>query len=310
MPTGFLCFVMEKLNFSQFLVALLLFVASPVLAQSPAKKLEQVINKENKKILIAAHRGDWRNTPENSMKALLNCIERGYDIMELDVKMTRDSQLVVMHDNTIDRTTNGSGKVKEFTLAELQKLRLRNGLGRVTTHSIPTLKEMMLAAKDKIIINVDKGNKSLAAVFEILQQTGTIAQTIVNVNDNFAYDQLLSAESIPEQAVLMVVVDMKKPGALAVMNSYKARKRAVMQPIFASDKLSNLNTLPAISKTQVMWLNSLWPSLNGGHDDDLAVEEGKHDAAWGWLIEKGASIIQTDRPLELQEYLGKKQLKY
>lgn len=310
MPTGFLCFVMEKLNLSQFLVALLLFVASPVLAQSPAKKLEQVINKENKKILIAAHRGDWRNTPENSMKALLNCIERGYDIMELDVKMTRDSQLVVMHDNTIDRTTNGSGKVKEFTLAELQKLRLRNGLGRVTTHSIPTLKEMMLAAKDKIIINVDKGNKSLAAVFEILQQTGTIAQTIVNVNDNFAYDQLLSAESIPEQAVLMVVVDMKKPGALAVMNSYKARKRAVMQPIFASDKLSNLNTLPAISKTQVMWLNSLWPSLNGGHDDDLAVEEGKHDAAWGWLIEKGASIIQTDRPLELQEYLGKKQLKY
>lgn len=310
MPTGFLCFVMEKLNLSQFLVALLLFVASPVLAQSPAKKLEQVINKENKKILIAAHRGDWRNTPENSMKALLNCIERGYDIMELDVKMTRDSQLVVMHDNTIDRTTNGSGKVKEFTLAELQKLRLRNGLGRVTTHSIPTLKEMMLAAKDKIIINVDKGNKSLAPVFEILQQTGTIAQTIVNVNDNFAYDQLLSAESIPEQAVLMVVVDMKKPGALAVMNSYKARKRAVMQPIFASDKLSNLNTLPAISKTQVMWLNSLWPSLNGGHDDDLAVEEGKHDAAWGWLIEKGASIIQTDRPLELQEYLGKKQLKY
>jgi glycerophosphoryl diester phosphodiesterase len=299
---------MKYLNLKTSFCLVLLLLGMAVQAQEPREKLLRIINKTNKTILIAAHRGDWRNTPENSMKALLNCIERGYDIMELDVKMTRDSQLVIMHDNTIDRTTNAKGKVSEYTLAEIRKLRLRNGLGRITDHPIPTLEEMMLAAKGKIITNVDKGNQWLPAVLQVLQKTGTLEQAIVNVGDNIAYQQLIKENDIPDKAILMVVVNMKLQDAGAIISSYKTRKRSVIQPIFNTDSLTNLNTLPKISSEQVIWLNSLWPSLNGGHDDDLAVEQANPAAAWGWLISKGASILQTDRPLELQHYLREKKM--
>lgn len=272
-------------------------------AQNPDKKLAAVFNRNNKEILVAAHRGDWRNAPENSLKALLNSIEKGFDVMELDVKMTRDSQMVVMHDNTIDRTTNAKGKVSDYTLDEILKFKLKNGLGRVTPHGIPTMKEMMLAAKGKIIINVDKGNDHLKEVFKVLEETGTLNQSIVNVGDNIDYAKLKSAERIPEQAYLMVVVDMKRADAAAVTSSYLPNKRSIIQPIFSSDTLENLKTIPEIAKKQVVWLNSLWPSLNGGHDDDKAVEENLKQESWGWLIAKKPSILQTDRPAELLLYL-------
>ena len=54
-----------------------------------------------------------------------------------------------------------------------------------------------------------------------------------------------------------------------------------------------------------VWINSLWPSLNGGHDDDRAVEQHEEDQAWGWLLQQGASLIQTDRPAQLIRYLKK-----
>ena len=59
----------------------------------------------SKKVLVASHRGDWRNYPENSLPALRSAIDRGVDIVEIDLKMTSDSVLVLMHDARIDRTT-------------------------------------------------------------------------------------------------------------------------------------------------------------------------------------------------------------
>ncbi|WP_443939873.1 glycerophosphodiester phosphodiesterase family protein [Pedobacter sp. MW01-1-1] len=274
-----------------------------VQAQNPSEKLASIFSKKNTHTLVAAHRGDWRNAPENSLNALFNSIEKGFDIMELDVKMTKDSQMVVMHDNTIDRTTNGKGKVSDYTLAEIRKFKLKNGLGRVTSHGIPTMKEMMLAAKNKIIINVDKGNDHLPQVFNVLEATGTLNQAIVNVGDNIEYEKLKATENIPDGAFLMVVVNMKRPDALSIISSYKTYKGAVIQPIFDTDTLSNLKMIPELAKNQVIWLNSLWPSLNGGHDDDRAVEQNQKKESWGWLIAKKPSIIQSDRPTDLKLYL-------
>ncbi|WP_316739322.1 glycerophosphodiester phosphodiesterase family protein [Pedobacter aquatilis] len=297
-----------KKTYSILVLSALLMNVAVAFAQNPAAKLDKLFNEKNKEILVAAHRGDWRNAPENSMNALLYCIDKGFDMMELDVKMTKDSQMVVMHDNTIDRTTNGKGKVSDFTLAELQKLKLKNGLGRVTQNSIPTFKEMMLAAKGKIMINVDKGNDHLSDVFAILVGTGTLDQAIVNVGDNINLVQLKSEEKIPENASIMVVVNMANQNALETIANYKTFNRSVIQPIFNTDTLQNLNELPNIAKTQVVWLNSLWPSLNGGHDDDRAVEQKQEAESWGWLINKKPSILQSDRPTELIFYLKKKKL--
>jgi hypothetical protein len=71
--------------------------------------------------------GDWRNDPENSLQSLKRAAVLGVDIVEMDLKRTKDGQLVLMHDKTLDRTTTGSGPVSDHTLGELQSLTLRAG---------------------------------------------------------------------------------------------------------------------------------------------------------------------------------------
>jgi glycerophosphoryl diester phosphodiesterase len=278
------------------------------LAQTPAEKLKTVFKGTNKQILVAAHRGDWRNAPENSLNALYNSIRKGFDIMELDVKMSKDSQMVVMHDNTIDRTTNAKGKVGDYTLEELKKFRLKNGLGRVTENQIPTMSEMMLAAKGKILINVDKGNDHLDLVFKVLRETSTIDQAIVNVGDDVPYGELKAKNTIPQDAYLMVVVNVKKNEMQDIIKSYSPNQKTIVQPIFDTDTLANLKLVKQMNGKPLIWLNSLWPSLNGGHDDDRAVEEGEKEESWGWLINYHPVILQTDRPADLLIYLKERGL--
>lgn len=55
-------------------------------------------------VLVVSHRGDWRNAPENSLQAFQNCIDMGVDMVELDLKKTKDGELILMHDNTLNRT--------------------------------------------------------------------------------------------------------------------------------------------------------------------------------------------------------------
>lgn len=278
------------------------------LAQTPAEKLKTVFKGNNKQILVAAHRGDWRNAPENSLNALYNSIRKGFDIMELDVKISKDSQMVVMHDKTIDRTTNAKGKVGDYTLEELKKFRLKNGLGRVTENQIPTMSEMMLAAKGKILINVDKGNDHLDLVFKVLRETSTIDQAIVNVGDDVPYGELKAKNTIPQDAYLMVVVNVRKNEMQDIIKSYSPNQKTIVQPIFDTDTLANLKLVKQMNGKPLIWLNSLWPSLNGGHDDDRAVEKGEKEQSWGWLINYHPVILQTDRPADLLIYLKERGL--
>ncbi|MBQ9083995.1 MAG: hypothetical protein IJY28_10975 [Clostridia bacterium] len=103
----------------------------------------------NRNIYVAAHRG-WRaRYPENTMAAFRAALELGTDQIETDVRVTRDGALVLIHDDTVDRTTNGHGKVCELTLAELKALDAGNG------ERIPTLDELMELVKDHPTITLD-----------------------------------------------------------------------------------------------------------------------------------------------------------
>jgi len=75
-----------------------------------------------KNIYVAAHRGWSEKYPENTMTAFRKAIEIGVDQIETDIRITKDGELVCIHDETVDRTTNGSGRVCDFTLAELREL--------------------------------------------------------------------------------------------------------------------------------------------------------------------------------------------
>jgi glycerophosphoryl diester phosphodiesterase len=95
-----------------------------------------------RKVWIAAHRGNSGSGPENTLSAFREVLELGVDYIEIDVRTTKDGQLVVIHDETVERTCRGSGMVKELTLAQLKKLQANRGfeLG-YPDEKIPTLEE-------------------------------------------------------------------------------------------------------------------------------------------------------------------------
>jgi glycerophosphoryl diester phosphodiesterase len=100
--------------------------------------------------LFAAHRGGALRWPENSLLAFRNALALGADFLELDVHLTRDGEVVVIHDPTLDRTTTGTGPVRERPLAELGALRLKDRGGAVLEERIPTLDQVVaLAAAGK-----------------------------------------------------------------------------------------------------------------------------------------------------------------
>jgi len=95
---------------------------------------------------IAAHRGGGALWPENSLLAFQSAIALGSDLIELDVHQSRDGVVTVMHDATVERTTDGAGAVGSMTSADLRRLRLRGPDGAVTAEHVPMLDEVLAAA--------------------------------------------------------------------------------------------------------------------------------------------------------------------
>lgn len=107
--------------------------------------------------LFAAHRGGALLWAENSLLAFRNALALGADFLELDVHLTRDGEVVVIHDATLERTTTGSGPVRERTLAELGAVRLKDRDGAVLEEGIPTLDQVVAlaaAGKRQILLEI------------------------------------------------------------------------------------------------------------------------------------------------------------
>ncbi|MGN0233415.1 MAG: glycerophosphodiester phosphodiesterase family protein [Bacteroidaceae bacterium] len=276
------------------------------LAETHVEKLIRVLNNpKSKKVFVVAHRGDWRNAPENSLQAFQNCIDMGVDMIELDVHMSKDSVLFLMHDNTVDRTTNGHGKVSDLTSAELKNLRLKAGHGIVTNHHIPTFEEALILCKGKILINVDKGYDYFKEVYRIMEKTGTTNQVVIKSGKPI--EKVLKENSdVVRKSIYMPIIGLESSKAEAEINDLSLVKPVAVECCFGNVNDQVLRLMNLIKENgSKLWINSLWPSLNGGHDDDRAVEANEPDEAWGWILEQGALLIQTDRPAQLLRYLKK-----
>jgi glycerophosphoryl diester phosphodiesterase len=139
--------------------------------------------------LFAAHRGGALLWPENSLLAFRNAAEQlGADFLELDVHLTKDGEVVVIHDPTLDRTTTGRGPVRARTLAELRDVRLRDQKGAATAEVLPTLDEVVtlaLGAGRQILLEIklDETGRRYPAieekVFALLDRRGATAATVV-----------------------------------------------------------------------------------------------------------------------------------
>lgn len=259
---------------------------------------------EEGKVSVISHRGDWRNTPENSIRAIQNCIDLGVNMVEIDIKKTKDNELILLHDKTLDRTTTGKGLPQDYTLAEIKQMRLRNGAGVATSHQIPTLEEAMIVAKGKIWVKIDKGYDYFDLVEKVLEKTGTTQQVLIKAG--LPYQKVVAEnKAVLDKLFFMPIIDMANPDAMTMVEEYiKNMQPKAFEVCFTQIDQALQNVLDRIQKSgSKVWINTLWPSLCAGLNDDRAVEENQQDSIWGKVIEMGASFIQTDRPKELVNYL-------
>ncbi len=138
-------------------------------AQTPQGLRELFRASADRLPLVSAHRGGagpgW---PENCLATFEATLRHGWALLEIDLRTSKDGVIVLMHDATLDRTTNGSGLVKERTLAELRQLRLKDRQGNPTDHRIPTLDEAMSWARGKTILMLDKKEVPVKEVVAII----------------------------------------------------------------------------------------------------------------------------------------------
>ena len=270
---------------------------------------ERLLAGDTTAVFVVAHRGDWRYAPENSVAAIEHSIAVGVDVVELDLQLTRDSVLIVMHDATLNRTTTGKGRVADWTLDSIRTLKLKNGCGIRTKHPVPTLEEALLAAKGRVLVNLDKADRYFDLVVPVLERTGTTRQ-IVMKGSKPADEVLALYGKYLDEVIYMPVVNLDNENAAELMQGYIADlKPAAYELLYAQaeDTAMPLRMRDTLRGRALIWYNTLWDTLCGGHDDDLSLEDP--DAAFGYLIDTlGARIIQTDRAEHLLNYLRQRGL--
>jgi glycerophosphoryl diester phosphodiesterase len=279
---------------------------SKVKGPSIEELIQNLEDSQNKEIIVVAHRGDWRNAPENSLQAIENCIKMGVDMVEIDVQETKDGHLVLMHDYTIDRTTKAKGFVKDWTLDSLKRLKLLDGLGVETGEEIPTLEEALVLCKDKILVNLDKSYDIFDKCFEVVKKTGTTKQVIIKGAKTRSEVESEFGKYL-DDIYFMPIIRLPNPGAKVMVDDYlKHRKPIAFEFTVKYDTIGFIKYFEEIRKQgSSVWVNSLWPQHNGDHADEKAYKDPK---VYDWFIKNRVDMIQTDRPQHLLNYLRSKGL--
>lgn len=258
-------------------------------------------------VLVVAHRACWHGNAENSLAALESCKRMGVGIVELDVRTTSDGALVLMHDATVDRTTNGSGNIKDMTLAQVRELRLRSELGgaraRLTDLQVPTLDEALEASRGQLMINIDPKDVSWTVLRNVLTAKGMMDHALIKT-----YSTVEEAPDEPlfhEAAYMPVVAQHRIPqGVGRVIDLYRKYNPVAYEIVFTEEGYLGHAVTAAKPRGYRIWVNTLLPQHAAGHVDADAVR--RPDRHWGHLIDMGANMIQTDEPGALREYLRRR----
>ena len=129
-------------------------------------------------MLSIAHRGASGYELENTLKAFRKAIELKADVIECDAHLTKDDEVVIIHDETVNRTTNGRGKVKNLTLEEIKKLKTKNN------ERIPTLEEVIEVVKGRCKLNIEvKDDLAINEVLKIIQRTKSEKKVMISSNN-------------------------------------------------------------------------------------------------------------------------------
>lgn len=258
-----------------------------------AKQLHQYFKYQPDKKIISGHRGTVENGfPENSIAALEEVLKHTPAFFEIDPRLTKDSVIVIHHDKILGRTVTGSGKVSDYTWEEIRQLKLKNKDGKVTNYDIPTLEEVMVWAKGKTIINLDKIDVPFEKIVELIKKHragGYVMVTVHNAEQAKAYlklnkDQMFSAWIRTEKA----------------LKEYEEAGIPFSQLIAYVGPEINESTKSLINKLNakgVMCMIGAAPSY------DLLKNKEERGKAYRMVMDNGASILETDVPIEALEFI-------
>lgn len=264
-------------------------------------------------VMVGAHRagGFVHGLPENSLSAIKNSLELGVDIIEIDVRITADNQIVVIHDKTLDRTTNGSGKVSHHKLKEIKKLYLKDKEGNLTSEKVLTLEEVMNTIGNKALVFIDKSEFLLDYVIPILNKT--------NSYENALFMDFIEFDKAKAKYKNLLEKSYYVPGvhdSNTDLDTYYVGFKEGLKPNpaafafwFKDEKNSKSFSLikETLDSNIPVWINTTTDTQSAGHTD--AVSLINPDAGWGWVLNTGARILFTDEPKELIEYLSAKGLR-
>lgn len=271
--------------------------------------LERRLQSPDGAVTIVAHRGCWEGTSENTLDAISACIAFGIDMVELDVRRTADGALVLMHDDTVDRTTDGLGLVSDMTLDQVRALRVRVAKGgptaAFTTRRVPTLDEALDVAKDRILINIDAKDDVLAEVQEKVRSRKVERQVLFK--SGAPVDQVLAA---PWWSTSTAYHPNIRPELLGPDPAATIAAFAPLHPVGFEINVQSISAAKPLAeilrgRCVRLWVNSL--NTAQGRFDDQALADP--DEVWGAMIGAGINAIQTDHPLALKAFLGVRQPK-
>ncbi|MCR9270014.1 MAG: glycerophosphodiester phosphodiesterase family protein [Hyphomonadaceae bacterium] len=253
-------------------------------------------------ILVEAHRGSWTmERPENSVPAIEHAIEIGVDWIELDVSMTRDKKLLLMHDETLDRTTTLSGQVEDHTFAEIRASNLKQENGVVTEMHPPSLDEALdlMAGRSFFRLDLKCTPACEDQVYDLVESKGLLSHAVLTQKLRY---RALSTGLSDDQIIVVgdKIEDIDHPDLIPNGVDYVQVKDF---PVGAPPR-----DLMAAFATRVRLV--VYPyddERSGGHGDRLSIEHP--DAGWGWLLESGGNIFLTDRAEALIDYLDERGLR-
>lgn len=244
--------------------------------------------KMTKRFLVSCHRGCTERAPENTVAAARDAVRIGADLIEYDVRTTADGHLVIMHDSTVDRTTDGFGPISGMTLAQVRRLRIRDTrFASLGTHHVPTIAELVNAVGRRAGFYIDTKDVHPAALKRVLRDPQVIAKSFAYISTDEAS---LWKKHIPELRLMATAPD-------------DVRTPKQLQDFVTMFQLSALDGPLTLTKEQVAAAFDMGVLFL---PDTLTLSEGPE--IWSDVIARGAGGIQTDRPAVLAEFLKQRRI--
>jgi glycerophosphoryl diester phosphodiesterase len=243
--------------------------------------------RENSQTVISAHRGGpARGYPENSIEAMAHTIAETPAILEVDVGVIGDDTLVLMHDETANRTTNGRGDIDRMSLEEFQALQLRDESGALLDMHPPTLRQALDWAAGKAVLALDvKRSVSYEDVVEVVQAAGAMDRVIFIT---YSANAAARMARVAPQAMLFVTIES------ADDLSELARRDVDLSRVVAWTGVDEPNASLNIALAQA-GVETSFGTLGGTNSWDARFERARQDQ-YAVFADTGLQVISTDRP--------------